>query len=400
MNKTIQSFNQSVTLASQTNLALFDLEAVFGRRTFTKNLYFITFLAAFCYCCWAGIMIWGTQNTVQSHAYTLCNLHGVMLIPLMMASGRKVHKMEKMGFLVVMVACFVIILDQWTYRWDKTITFPGKKYEHHVSNLGTDCLMLFSNVPAVLYFALSRSLMRDRILSHVILTNFLVTFIFCVGAILVEDSKMNLNRQHGLFGWLGADIAFTSIFFFGFFATFFGSVGYLLSMQFYSPMTCLHAYLMEPFFAQILGLLFGIDKVPGVVTIIGVVAVAIATVMVNKGSAAMLRENKRAIPTTQAGASSGAKGADIEAKHQLAGSNDEELSHLQMLQQKVRLMKMSKETLEQQIEKKQLLGHSDNKNSEESPMQQRTKVSDEKAAMSSKQGHNTFSRILNPSLYE
>ena len=49
-------------------------------------------------------------------------------------------------------------------------------------------------------------------------------------------------------------------------------------------------------------------------------------------------------------------------------------------------MKMSKESLEQQIERKQLLGHGDNKNSEESPMQ-RTKVSDEKGGiMSSKQG--------------
>lgn len=69
-----------------------------------------------------------------------------------------------------------------------------------------------------------------------------------------------------------------------------------------------------------------------------------------------------------------------------------------MLQNKVRLMKMSKESLEQQIEKKQLLGQGDNKNSEESPMQQRTKVSDDKV-MSSKQGRHTFSRILDPSLY-
>lgn len=61
-------------------------------------------------------------------------------------------------------------------------------------------------------------------------------------------------------------------------------------MQFYSPMTCLNAYLLEPFFAQILGLVFGIDKVPGAVTIVGVIAVTIGSLMVNKGSATMLRE--------------------------------------------------------------------------------------------------------------
>ena len=153
-----------------------------------------------------------------------------MLVPLMMATGRRVHKFEKIGFIIICVACLGIIFDQWSYRMDHAIKIPGKKYEHHISNIGTDFLMLIANVPAFLYFALSRSLMRNRILVHVISMNFLMTLIFCVSAILVEDSKMNLDREHGLFGWLSADIAFTSIFCLGFFATFFGSVGYLLSM--------------------------------------------------------------------------------------------------------------------------------------------------------------------------
>ena len=64
-------------------------------------------------------------------------------------------------------------------------------------------------------------------------------------------------------------------------------------------------------------------------------------------------------------------------------------------------MKMSKDSLEQQIERKQLLGQGLNKNSEDvgPGLGQRTKASDEKAA-SSRQGGQTFSRILNPSLYE
>ena len=308
---------------------------MFGRRTFVRNLYFMTFLAAFFYCCWSGIMMWGTRNTVQSHVYSLCNLHGVLLIPIMMASGKGVHQMEKTGFFIVLIACIAIIFDQWSYRRDKAIVFPGKKYEHHVSNLGTDFLMLASNIPALLYFAFSRSLMRNRILTHVLVTNFLIMVIFSVGAILNEDAKMNIDRNKGLFGWLSADIAFTSIFFFGFFATFFGSVGYLLSMQFYSPITCMNAYLLEPFFAQVLGLLFGIDKFPGTVTILGVIAVAFGTVVANKGSQVMLREGKRAIPKAE-GSFTGASGnkgqADVEAGNPAVSASEEELSHLQMLQ--------------------------------------------------------------------
>ena len=312
----------------------------------------MTFLAAFFYCCWSGVMIWGARNTVQSHVYSLCNLHGVLLIPIMMLSGKRVHQMEKNGFIIVVVACLAIIFDQATYRRDHAIVFPGKKYEHHVSNFGTDFLMLASNIPALLYFGFSRSLMRNRILTHVLVTNFLIALIFSVGAILNEEAKMNINRSNGLFGWLSADIAFTSIFFFGFFATFFGSVGYVLSMQFYSPITCMNAYLLEPVFAQLLGCIFGIDKSPGIVTILGVIAIAFGTVIANKGSHAMLREGKRTLPKVEGdytGASgNGGSGVDVEAASPVLGSGSaEELSHLQMLQEKVKLMKMSKQSLEQ-----------------------------------------------------
>lgn len=374
-------------------------------------MYFITFIAAFCYACWAYTFIWGSQNTVQSHVYCLGNLHGVILVPIMMAAGKRVHKMEKIGFLVIAVACLAIIFDQWTYRYDKVIKIPGKKYEHHASNLGIDFFLLCSNVPALLYFALSRSLMRGRILQHVIITNVLAALIFCVGAILSEEAKMNLNREHGLFGWLSADIAFTSIFFFGFFATFFGSVGYLLSMQFFSPMTCLSAQLLEPFCAQILAVIFGIDKVPGVVTIVGVVAVTFATVAVNRGGAAMLKEKKRTIPSINEQGAQKLKGfpniVDIEGNTQkLSGSTPaaDELNQLQQLQEKVSQMQKSKASLEQQIEKRELLGKGHNKDSEvfssPSKQDQRTKISDEKGAMSSKNGGQTFSRVLNPSLLE
>ena len=96
----------------------------------------------------------------------------------------------------------------------------------------------------------------------------------------------------------------------------------------------MNAYLMEPFFAQILGLLFGIDKFPGAVTIIGVIAVTIATVMVNKGSATMMREQKRVIPALGAKGAPAAKAPDLEVNKVAAGGatgSDEELSHLQML---------------------------------------------------------------------
>ena len=100
----------------------------------------------------------------------------------------------------------------------------------------------------------------------------------------------------------------------------------------------MHAYLLEPFFAQALGLFYGIDKTPGVVTIIGVIAVACATILINKGTYAAINEGSRTLPALQEeGAGAAASGGN---ELPLSGSGDvEELSHLEMLQNKVKAMK-------------------------------------------------------------
>ena len=213
-------------------------------------------------------------------------------------------------------------------------------------------MLILANVPALLYFSLSRSLMRKRMLHHVIIINFLTAFILCVGAILCEGAKLNLHRRHGLFGWLCADLAFTSIFWMGFFATFCGSIGYLLSMQFYSPMACMNAYLLEPFFAQILGCAFGVDKRPGFLTIAGVIAIAVATVMVNKGTNTMINGKLRAMPVIEDDAAGhGGRRGDLESdrlEFEQASGNDLQIyNHIEKMQEKIRLMKLNKETLEQ-----------------------------------------------------
>ena len=63
-HQTIHSFNESVNLASQTNLALFNVEKKVGNRTFNRHLYFMTFLAACFYVIWSYFMVWGSLNTI------------------------------------------------------------------------------------------------------------------------------------------------------------------------------------------------------------------------------------------------------------------------------------------------------------------------------------------------
>ena len=56
---------------------------------------------------------------------------------------------------------------------------------------------------------------------------------------------------------------------YGILASFFGSAGYVFCLLFYSPVVTSNSYLIEPFIAQALGFMFGLDKIPGLMTLLG-----------------------------------------------------------------------------------------------------------------------------------
>jgi len=109
-------------------------------------------------------MIYGSCNTVQSHAYVLSNLHGVLVIPFMILYKKDLHKYERLGCLLIIVAAAMLVVDKWSLREDSLITVPGKKYYKLVPTLGVDMMLVFSNLPAALFFSFNRSLMRKRFL--------------------------------------------------------------------------------------------------------------------------------------------------------------------------------------------------------------------------------------------
>ena len=78
------------------------------------------------------------------------------------------------------------------------------------------------------------------------------------------------------------------------------------------------------------------------------IAVAFATVLVNKGTYAALNDNSRKLPGLQ-DEGSGALGSAGASNPKLSGSgsadDDEQMSHLEMLQNKVKMMRANKETL-------------------------------------------------------
>ena len=88
----------------------------------------------------------------------------------------------------------------------------------------------------------------------------------------------SFNRETGCLGFLNVHNEVLPLLGYSVFSSFFGSAGYVLCLLFFSPLVTSNAYLLEPFFAQLLGFLLGLDKLPGLMTGIGTLF-AIAGIM-------------------------------------------------------------------------------------------------------------------------
>lgn len=56
-------------------------------------------------------LLWGTLNTIQSHANTLTNMFGVFQVALNWTSGQQTKALQKAGIFVAMCGAGLMILD-------------------------------------------------------------------------------------------------------------------------------------------------------------------------------------------------------------------------------------------------------------------------------------------------
>eukprot|EP00356_Strombidium_inclinatum_P009406 CAMPEP_0170501146 /NCGR_PEP_ID=MMETSP0208-20121228/37397_1 /TAXON_ID=197538 /ORGANISM="Strombidium inclinatum, Strain S3" /LENGTH=257 /DNA_ID=CAMNT_0010779541 /DNA_START=864 /DNA_END=1637 /DNA_ORIENTATION=+ len=255
------------------------------------------------------------------------------MIPMMGFFRKEVHTYERIGSAVVAVGVFLILLDRHSVRRDEVIPVPGRQYVKFQSTLYVDLIMILNNIPGALFLVLNQSLIKKKFLLHVILLNVMTMLIFMTMAILVEDATMDLNPKHGVFGWLESSHAFTTIFLYGFFATFLGTVGYLLSMQFFPADVCMKAFVLEPVLAQVWGCMSGIDLVPNFLTILGVLA--------KVGEGFMSTEKRKSLVESTIEKES-------EMSDHLKGDREDQQkiqNHIEKMEAKVRIMKEQAQNL-------------------------------------------------------
>lgn len=209
--------------------------------------------------------------------YAFTNLHGVLALAMLIFLGQNVEniRQKKVTCLMLLVGVIVALIDPWSHRLDM-LNSHGNFHKGNGSFM-VDMIMIFSNVFAAIYFTMNKFLMKNRIIKHILITNITMMVFFVIMAVLYDDARFDLHPKHGLFGWIAAENAFTCIFLYGFVATFWGSIGYLICINFFPPIVVMNAILVEPLIAQILGYVFGIDAFPSPFCVFGIGLIIFAT---------------------------------------------------------------------------------------------------------------------------
>ena len=154
-----------------------------------------------------------------------------------------------------MLTCsvFLIIYDPLSKRVVKN---------EKISQRYADFILFIGSIPAALFFVFNKILMENRMVKHLILYYTITTIISCILAVLIEDATFSRNEKTGLFGFCHWKNSFINIVIYGGLNTIGGSLGWIASMHFFSPIIVMNAVLLECFVGQIAGYYVGLDHFP------------------------------------------------------------------------------------------------------------------------------------------
>lgn len=231
-----------------------------------------------CQVLWTFGLIYASLNTIQSQAYVFNNIHGLFIVLINYMVGTIPSKYEWLGVILAVMGCGFMIMDPQAAR-------SGSGQSASIVPAIVDICSAFFGA---IYFLMSaRNVKTIPICLLILIMNMHTWFInSCIAKSQNPAIEIfSFNVDTGCLGFLnltGNDPLTLSMY--AIFCSFFGSAGYILVLLFYSALVTSNAYLIEPFFAQVLGYMLGLDMMPGLMTLIGTVFAVFGIMYIDKGA--------------------------------------------------------------------------------------------------------------------
>ena len=241
----------------------------------------IVFLTYLMTLAWSWGLTLATLYTVQSHAYILANIHGVFSLLIMMAMCKRTHHLEKIGTLIVIGGALLMVFDPKAVRKGEEV------------NPVASALTLITNIPGALLWIGMSYLLQHLDLTTVCFCQILITNMYLViGSLIFEGATFTMDRKNGIFGFMLGEFVLISFLWNATLACFFAFCGYVIAMQYFSPLVIMNCLCLEPIASQTIGIIMEIDEVPGWMSWCGLALIIVALNVIQKGEFLKLNQIK------------------------------------------------------------------------------------------------------------
>ena len=214
---------------------------------------------------WSIGSTWAFVNTVQAHAYTLTGIHGVFTLIIYMIRCKKTDSFEKIGTLIVAVGATIMICD------------PNAKRIGEQVNIGASIACMVTNFPGAFFWLLNEYMFNIIDKPTLIFLEIVIVVFYLVPiAVTFNGATFDTTEDTGIFGLLDPKNLWLGFFWNAGVAGFWGFSGYIICMDFFSPLVVMNCLLLEPLISQNLGMMLKIDEAPGPMTWVGVVLIGVA----------------------------------------------------------------------------------------------------------------------------
>jgi len=232
---------------------------------------------AFCLNLWTLGYILGCSLTITSHADIMCCSSGVWIFFASVVLCSKIHKFEIAGYALYALGVFFMFTDPFATKtgmdgqsyWGDLLPFLGA---------GACATLTYINKTSDVE---SHPMVK---ITHCFLFSSLYQLML-LPMFIDPKNIFSLDPVEGAFGWLGSFHSFLLVFVVNAFLTgIVGNLGFYLSFKYFSIEIIAGAMLLEPFFAQFLGVLIGQDEMPGIKTIIGLIVISAGFLLAGFGA--------------------------------------------------------------------------------------------------------------------
>lgn len=225
---------------------------------------------------WYLGLIVGCSLTLTSHADIMYSSTGVYVLILSLVTCKVVHKLEILGYMFFGVGVIIMITDPYATKLGEEHSYMGDLIPFLGAGLGA-------------IFGLLNQHNLKWIHPFVLATHWFC-FSACYQLLIIPYLEDNVyfyttHPEYGAFGWLSKFDTF--IYVEVFLVPLTGVVGNLalFTSYMYWPMEILSiVILIEPFIAQITGIVLGQDTIPGIRTIAGMIIITFGLVVASYGA--------------------------------------------------------------------------------------------------------------------